>query len=81
MPKEIEKPSPAVLSWAAGVWTQLSAVECVAVLWAALQYDVRSSPESFAYIDRMSLLPWLSLGEPLQQDIARALQQLRTRLQ
>lgn len=91
MSKETKAPDGPTLTWAAGVWSRLSVVECVGVLWMALRYNPRDfNPQDFnpfdigtegigAYIDRMSLLPWLSLGEPLQRDIALALDQLRQR--
>lgn len=79
LPEENKPPDPETLSWSARVWSMLSAVECAGVLLMALRYDPRDSLASGDYIDRMSLLPWLSLGEPLQHDIARALLRLRTR--
>jgi hypothetical protein len=75
------RPDPATLAWAARVWSRLSSVECAGVLYVALRYNPDIQHEgSASYIDRMSLLPWLSLGEPLQLDIARALDQLRRHL-
>jgi hypothetical protein len=77
LPEEIEA---ATLVWAGGVWSRLNAVECTGVLCIAVRYT-NIQPGSYSdYIDRMSLLPWLSLGEPLQRDIARALDQLRRQL-
>lgn len=76
MSEETEKPDRDTLTWSAKVWSHLTAVECVGILWIALRYDPREE-SSGSYIERMSLLPWLSLGEPLQLDIARALIKLR----
>ena len=81
-----EKTIPSVdkdtLTWAARVWSALGAVECVGILWIALRYvpEDQNSRDVAGYIEWMSLLPWLNLGEPLQRDIARALSQLRKRL-
>jgi len=81
LPEERPTPGGATLAWASGVWSRLTAIECAGVLYVALRYDPDIQHEgSASYIDRMSLLPWLSLGEPLQIDIARALDQLRRQL-
>lgn len=81
MSRETIEPDSATLGAAARIWSHLSTVECVAVLWMALRYDVLgSSRAALEYLDRMSLLPWLTLGEPLQKDIARALSQFAGRL-
>jgi hypothetical protein len=75
------RPEPATLAWAARVWSRLTSVECAGVLYVALRYNPDIQHDASArYIDSMSLLPWLSLGEPLQLDIARALDQLRRHL-
>jgi hypothetical protein len=80
--KETETPDRETLTWAARVWSHLTAVECVGVLHLALRYNLALLEselvrEQLRYIDRISLLPWPSLGEPLQHDIARALCGLR----
>jgi hypothetical protein len=56
------------------VWKRLQVFECAGVLYIALRYDQRANPD---YIDMMSMLPWLGLGEPLQRDITVALLRLR----
>jgi hypothetical protein len=81
--KETEIPDRDTLIWAGRVWSSLSALDCVGVLHLALGYnfaamDAESAREQARYIDRMALLPWLSLGEPLQVDVARALKRLQT---
>jgi hypothetical protein len=78
-------PDGQTLTWTGRVWSRLSAVECIGVLHLALRYNfAEMSAETVVdnanYIDRMALLPWLSLGEPLQRDVARALDQLRQRM-
>lgn len=80
LPAKPEPPSPHTLAWAARVWKRFTVVECAGVLWIALRYDARFEP-SGTYIDSMSMLPWLGLGEPLQHEIARALERLQTHLE
>lgn len=56
----------------------MSVFDCAGVLYIALRYDMRMEPERTAtYLDNMSMLPWLGLGEPLQQSVTRALLSLR----
>lgn len=70
-----------MLAWASRVWSDLTAVECAGILYIALRYNPDIQLDTSArYIDSMSLLPWSSLGAPLQGDVARALEQLRRRL-
>jgi hypothetical protein len=73
---DIEPPAPESLEWAARVWKRFTVHECAGVLYIALRYD-QTDKRSAEYINMMSMLPWLSLGNPLQADITRALLKLR----
>jgi len=78
LPAETDKPLPPdSLEWAGRIWKQLSVFECAGVLYIALRYD-HQTPHTGAYIETMSMLPWLGLGAPLQQDVTRTFIRLRS---
>lgn len=80
MSGETDKPLCAgELEWAARVWKRMSVFECAGLLYIALRYDQRTA-RTGEYVETMALLPWLSLGEALQQNVARALVILRLRM-
>jgi hypothetical protein len=75
-----DAPDPGIsnkLSWAGRVWANLTRTQCAGVLHIALRYG-ESQDATNRFIDRLAMLAWGDLGQPLQLDVTRALLELQT---